>query len=85
MKFTSWLAGWKRRVRRMSRRPEPLESRCLLAAMPQPVWFGVVQPGTAVDSAGSASGTTGADATHNGDAVPGTWIVQLSQTGLAAC
>lgn len=82
MKFTSWLADWKRRSRRMSRRAEPLESRCLLAAAPQPIWFGVVQAGDPVDVTGSAGGTTGATVSRNGDAVPGTWIVQLSQTGL---
>ena len=89
MKFSNWLRNWRpnrRRPQRMDPRRlqrcvERLEPRLVLTASPSGEWFSVVHP--AELSGGTLQGASGVSGTVSGDAIVGTWIVQLTRESLA--
>ena len=91
MKISNWLRYWWQRSprkrdlerRRLRRRTEVLEPRLVLTMTPVADWFSAVHAPDLGVGVGTLQGASGTASFVSGDAIVGTWIVQLTLTGLA--
>ncbi len=91
MKISNWLRHWWQQRprsrdlerRRLRGRTEVLEPRLVLTVTPVADWFSAVHAPDLGVGVGTLQGASGTASFVSGDAIVGTWIVQLTLTGLA--
>lgn len=90
MKISNWLRHWCQRSprkrdlerRRLRRRTEVLEPRLVLTMTPVADWFSAVHAPDLGVGVGTLQGASGTASFVSGDAIVGTWIVQLTLAGI---